>query len=154
MISSDWRVFNKTLNFIGKILTFSILAFVCLSYSQGMCWEAHPTSSGRDMPPATAPKNESGVNIGAWLVSIFRSHISAVDSDRCPSIPSCSSYSVTAFRKHGFFIGWLMTVDRLIHEADEGSVSPLVYHNGRVKIYDPVENNDFWWFRNDEENKD
>lgn len=42
-------------------------------------------------------------------------------------------------------MGWLMTVDRLIHEGDEASLSPLVYENGQVKIFDPVENNDFWW---------
>jgi hypothetical protein len=73
------------------------------------------------------------------------SPLSAVDSDRCPSYPSCSSYSVAAFKKHGFVMGWLMTVDRLIHEGDEASMSPLVYENGHVKIFDPVENNDFWW---------
>jgi hypothetical protein len=55
-----------------------------------------------------------------------------------------------AFKKHGFFIGWLMTVDRLIHEIDEESVSPLVNYKGRAKIFDPVENNDFWWFCGDD----
>jgi hypothetical protein len=41
----------------------------------------------------------------------------------------------------------MMTVDRLIHEGkDEESVSPLVYSDGKWKIFDPVENNDFWWF--------
>jgi putative component of membrane protein insertase Oxa1/YidC/SpoIIIJ protein YidD len=94
----------------------------------------------------------SGFNIGAWLVSIFRDHLSAVDSDRCPSVPSCSSYSVKAFKKHGFFVGWVMTVDRLIHEADEGSVSPVSYRNGQGRVIDPVENNDFWWFSPDEKN--
>jgi uncharacterized protein len=53
-----------------------------------------------------------------------------------------------AFKKHGFFLGWLMTVDRLIHEgSEELSVSPLVYMGGRRRIFDPVENNDFWWFK-------
>jgi hypothetical protein len=53
-----------------------------------------------------------------------------------------------AFEKHGFFLGWLMTVDRLIHEgSEELSVSPLVYIGGRRRIFDPVENNDFWWFK-------
>jgi Putative membrane protein insertion efficiency factor len=92
---------------------------------------------------------------GAWLVSIFRDHVSAVDGDRCPSTPSCSSFSVQAFNKHGFIIGWLMTVDRLIHEGkDETPVSPLVYENGRLRIYDPVENNDFWWPKPYEDPKD
>ncbi len=88
-------------------------------------------------------------NLGTWLVSLFRDHISAVDGDRCPSLPSCAQYSIEAFSKHGFFVGWIMTVDRLIHEgSEESSVSPLIYDaRGRLRIHDPVENNDFWWSR-------
>jgi hypothetical protein len=94
-------------------------------------------------------------NPWAWLVSLFRDHLSAVDGDRCPSAPSCSSYSVQAFNKHGFVMGWLMTVDRLIHEGkEETTVSPLVYIDGRLKIYDPVQNNDFWWEKSYENNRD
>ena len=47
-----------------------------------------------------------------------------------------------------------MTVDRLIHEGDEGSLSPVVKRNGRLKILDPVENNDFWWFDEKTEERD
>ena len=52
-------------------------------------------------------------------------------------------------------MGWLMTVDRLIHEGkDETKVSPTVYVDGEKKIYDPVENNDFWWFKDSKKEKD
>ena len=96
----------------------------------------------------TVDKQEkSGFNLGAAFLSIFRDHISAVDGDRCPSVPTCSAYGVEAFKKHGFFKGWMMTVDRLMHEGkEEHDVSPLVFSNGKWKIYDPVENNDFWWY--------
>jgi hypothetical protein len=95
-------------------------------------------------------EEEPGLNPGLWLLSLYRDHISPVDGDRCPSIPSCSSYAERAFKKHGFFIGWMMTVDRLIHEGkEETSVSPFVYSEGKVKIFDPVENNDFWWYPRD-----
>ena len=77
-----------------------------------------------------------------------------IDSSILRYVKSMINRNVAAFRKHGFIMGWLMTVDRLIHEADESSVSPIVYHNGRAKIYDPIENNDFWWFHPDEENQD
>jgi hypothetical protein len=41
-----------------------------------------------------------------------------------------------------------MTVDRLIHEGrEEAAVSGLVIREGRPRIFDPVENNDFWWYR-------
>ncbi len=85
-------------------------------------------------------------NVGVWLASFFSKHVSAVDGDRCPSEPTCSSYSVQAFKKHGLAMGWLMTVDRLIHEGDEWSVSPVKNRNGKGKIIDPVDNNDFWWY--------
>lgn len=92
-------------------------------------------------------QENSGFNLGAAIVSVFRDHISAVDGDRCPSVPTCSVYSVQAFKKHGFFKGWMMTVDRLIHEGkEETAVSPLIYSNGKWRIYDPVKNNDFWWY--------
>lgn len=95
-------------------------------------------------------EEEPSLNPGLWLLSLYRDHISPVDGDRCPSVPSCSSYAEQAFKKHGFFIGWMMTVDRLIHEGkEETSVSPFVYSEGKVKIFDPVENNDFWWYPRD-----
>ena len=91
-------------------------------------------------------QGHSETNIGVWLASFFSKHISAVDGDRCPSEPTCSSYSVQAFKKHGLVMGWLMTVDRLIHEGDEWIVSPVKNRNGKGKIIDPIENNDFWWY--------
>ena len=101
------------------------------------------------------PTGSSGFNLGTWLVGIYRDNISPVDGDRCPSIPSCSSYSLQAMEKHGFFIGWMMTVDRLIHEGkEEARVSPVVYSGGKWKIFDPVENNDFWWYSPDRNQHD
>jgi hypothetical protein len=46
-------------------------------------------------------------------------------------------------------MGWLMTVDRLIHEADEWNFSPVKNRGGKEKIIDPVENNDYWWSENE-----
>ena len=44
-------------------------------------------------------------------------------------------------------MGWMMTVDRLIHEGrEETEVSPFIHSEGKWKIHDPVENNDFWWY--------
>jgi hypothetical protein len=85
-------------------------------------------------------------NPGTFIASLFKTYISPVDGDRCPSIPTCSSYSALVFKKHGFFMGWLMTVDRLIHEgSEEAAVSPCIAINGRVHLLDPPESNDFWW---------
>ena len=103
-----------------------------------------------DQSNAASHGDNQGFNPGMWLVSFFRKHISPVDGSNCPSFPTDSSYSIKAIKKHGFFIGWMMTVDRLIHEGrEETTVSPLVHTGGEWKIYDPVENNDFWWYRKD-----
>ncbi len=99
------------------------------------------------------PEKTKG-NPGSWLVSGYSKYISPVNGDRCPSLPSCAAYSKAAFKKHGFFIGWIMTVDRLLHEADEASVSPRVFDGDGLKILDPVENNDFWWYAPDEKKKE
>ena len=85
-------------------------------------------------------------NPALWFVNLYREHVSPIDGDRCPSFPTCSTYSLQAIRKHGLVLGWMMTVDRLIHEGEEEKkVSPVVYADGRWKIFDPVQNNDFWW---------
>ena len=98
--------------------------------------------------PSRPPNETEGFNPALWLVNLYREHISPIDGDRCPSLPSCSTYCVQAMQKHGFFLGWMMTVDRLVHEGqEETTVSPVVFSEGTWKIYDPVWNNDFWWYR-------
>jgi uncharacterized protein len=100
-----------------------------------------------DSGPEAVSKKDQPKSLAQRFLSFYRDHISAVDGDRCPSHPSCSSYSAEAFKKHGFVMGWLMTVDRLIHEGSEETVvSPRIRAGETWKIYDPVENNDFWWY--------
>jgi len=79
------------------------------------------------------------------LVELYRKYISPIDGKECPMYPSCSRYSLLCFEKHGPFIGWMMTCDRLLHERDEMREAPLIYINGAERFYDPLENNDFWW---------
>lgn len=138
------------MNFFQK-LVFFVGLFISLSgYSIGICEVTGRPLSDRSPQAGKEGPSKSKGNLGAWLTSVYGKTISRVDSDRCPSIPSCAAYSGMAFKKHGFFIGWVMTVDRLIHEADERSVSPVVYHRDRLKVLDPVKNNDFWWYCRDD----
>ncbi|MDY6971340.1 MAG: membrane protein insertion efficiency factor YidD [Thermodesulfobacteriota bacterium] len=132
---------------LTKGLFFPLVALLVIYSSCTAC------ERGADGSTCAASQNEvSGLNPGAFLVSIYRDYLSSLDGQECPSIPSCSAYSVAAFKKHGFFIGWVMTVDRLIHEGrDEGEVSPVIYHHGKRKVLDPLENNDFWWFHGNSE---
>ncbi len=129
---------------IGILLFFSAIALLSgIASTPEIAFGDEPLKPG-DRPPQAV---DSGFNVGTWLVTFYRDTISPVDGDRCPSLPSCSSYSIEAFRKHGFSLGWMMTVDRLIHEGrDETAVSPPIRSDGKWKIYDPVANNDFWWY--------
>ena len=78
------------------------------------------------------------------LLTFFQKVISPVDSDRCPSYPTCAAYSKQAYQKHGPIVGTLMTVDRLIHEASEAQFSPTIEVHGIRRVYDPVSANEFW----------
>lgn len=127
-----------------KMLAFlcSLVFLVMTSQTAGICGEDEILGQSS----SSLPVEKSRFSPALWLLSLYRDHISPVDADGCPSVPSCSSYAEQAFKKHGFFIGWMMTVDRLIHEGgEETSVSPFVHSDGEIKIFDPVENNDFWW---------
>jgi len=143
---------------IGSTLTVRAVVFICLlgmglDGTPGLCGDlsmAEPEETASGAHPQAA---EPEFNLGDWFASSVWRHISEVDGQRCPSEPTCSSYSAQAFRKHGFFMGWLMTVDRLIHEADEGRQSTLVRRYGQYKILDPVENNDFWWYGGDDKDR-
>jgi putative component of membrane protein insertase Oxa1/YidC/SpoIIIJ protein YidD len=137
------------MSFSCKVFLFFVFFIIAVGIAHTGPWEAHGYDPSQDRTQPSPQENGLGSNVGAWFAGIFRDHISKVDGDRCPSLPTCSSYSFECFKKHGFFMGWLMTVDRLIHEADEASVSPLKNDNGELKILDPVTNNDFWWFHQD-----
>jgi len=82
-------------------------------------------------------------------VKIFTKYISPVDGDRCPMYPTCASYSLQVIKKHGFFTGFMMTAGRLIHENNEMDYAPLIKVGDRFKFYDPISNNDFWWYDSD-----
>ena len=143
-----------SMDFTYKVFLFLSIGMIFFADPQGMCGEVPSPEPTYTEAQGLGPDTGSETNIGVWLVSVFRDHISAVDGSTCPSLPTCSSYSVAAFKKHGFFMGWVMMADRLVHEIDEWSVSPVVMVDGQPKIIDPVENNDFWWFQPDEKNEE
>lgn len=94
-----------------------------------------------------APGGEkASFRAGTAPVRFYRKYLSPIDGSRCAMHPSCSEYSLQAFEKHGFFMGWIMTMDRLFRcGRDELKLSPWVRIDGEMKCYDPVQSNDFWW---------
>ena len=56
--------------------------------------------------------------ISNLLVIPYRVLISDVDGDRCPFVPSCSSFFVDACRQTNIFQGTLMFVDRFTRDSN------------------------------------
>jgi len=97
---------------------------------------------------ATQGKHPQAGRRGGALQKVLRGifqAVSAVDGDRCPMTPTCSTYSLQAMARHGFVLGWLMTVDRLIRETDEQRYCPWVLIDGAWHCLDPVDANEAWW---------
>ncbi len=137
--------------FLFSIFFFLLMVGLAIppcSDAEGGRWEEPWGQSPQSSPAAKEKPGESlswGQRMAVGTIGIFRNFISPVDGDRCPSFPSCSQYGQQAIRRHGIFIGWVMTFDRLLHEADEVTMAPRVQVDGSFRAYDPIENNDFWW---------
>lgn len=109
-----------------------------------------PLKGPWDSPEAAVlqPEKKSGqTNAGSSLVRFYQKYISPIDGSDCPMYPSCSQYGLTCFHKHGFLLGWMMTVDRLYRcGRDELQRCATVKVDGHLKCFDPVQYNDFWWY--------
>jgi putative membrane protein insertion efficiency factor len=79
-------------------------------------------------------------------VRFFQKRISPIDGDRCSMAPTCSHYSLRAIQKHGPLLGFMMSADRIVHEYEEQRFVPAIWDGRSYRFYDPVENNDFWFF--------
>ncbi len=80
------------------------------------------------------------------LITFFQRVISPVDGATCDFYPTCSAYAKHALEKHGLVIGLAMANERTNrYHSPEGY--ELIYKFDRYYIYDPVENNDFWFAR-------
>lgn len=84
--------------------------------------------------------------IAAAPVLFYQHYLNHLWGQSCAYYPSCSNYALLAIRKHGAVIGTVITFDRLQHEANEARTSPLILTEGQIKVYDPLENNDYWWY--------
>ncbi len=144
-----------------QAVLLGLFAFMSVSAAAAQAGQWGPWSTNSDAPvlltraDKEVPKvkqregNESGIAATPfiWLLKIYQNFISPVKGDRCPLYPTCSAYSVQALQKHGPVVGIVMTADRLIHESDEPSLVPYKKVGNRYRFIDPVENNDFWWYK-------
>lgn len=144
---------NKGLTFIFKVI-LSVLIWLAAAAPAQAADGFSPWDFSRPAASSVS-KNHAGTTDPAspparaleGAFRLFRDYVSAVDGDRCSMYPTCSQYAVEAVRKHGFFAGWLMAADRLIHEWDESGLAPQVVTDKETRSYDPVSSNDFWWHK-------
>lgn len=138
---------------MGKLLTTLIIfiAFTAVNTSAQDTftpWDFN-NPGPQQLEGAGPAKMSPGAKILTGGLHFYREYISQVDGERCKMYPSCSAYALAAIKKHGFFLGYMMTADRLIHESNEMDTAPKIkLKNGKERFYDPVEANDFWWSGN------
>ena len=49
-----------------------------------------------------------------WLISLYRKYVSPLKPPCCRFTPTCSAYALEAFKKRGFFVGFILTVGRIL----------------------------------------
>jgi putative membrane protein insertion efficiency factor len=117
------------------------LAYLCIFMGVAAAWgyagEIH----------SVPEKIDDETNFATFPIRLYQEFISGVNGHRCPMMPSCSQYSIEAFKKHGYLLGWIMTSDRLLRcGRDETRLSKTRRKNNETYSYDPLQNNDFWWY--------
>jgi hypothetical protein len=107
-------------------------------------WGERPAGAAVSLRQESHETPSPAASFFRFLVTFFQRVVSPVDGDRCPSYPTCSTYSIQAYERHGAVLGTLMTVDRLFHEGSEAEFAPTIEVHGVRRIYDPLWANEFW----------
>jgi uncharacterized protein len=123
--------------------TVNLLCLLCLVV---FCLVLEPVRPGFAQEPETGKDvllSEESLFVSP--IAFYQKFISPADGNRCQMSPSCSAYSKEAFQTHGFFLGWIMTCDRLMRcGRDETHLSPgILTPEGRLTL-DPLSANDSW----------
>lgn len=65
--------------------------------------------------------------IAIWLIKLYRKYISPLRKPCCRFTPTCSEYAIEAFRKRGFFVGFGLSVWRILrcNPFGEGGYDPV-----------------------------
>ena len=61
-----------------------------------------------------SPLSRLSISVVLWLLMIYRRFISPLKPPTCRFYPTCSTYSVEAFKTHGFFRGAWLTIKRIL----------------------------------------
>jgi len=133
--------------FKRKVFLAMLCAFFVLSYVF-MPAPVRADTEKRDGLKRPIPAKAEDISSDPLLsggIKFYQSYYSSIFGGHCSLYPSCSNYSLCAFKKHGAFLGFLLTYDRLIHETDESKYSyKILIEKKRIRYYDPIINNVFW----------
>ena len=70
-----------------------------------------------------------------WLIRLYQKFISPIKPKCCRFTPTCSQYALEAFTKRGFFIGFGLTVWRILrcNPFSKGGYDPVPERKKRRK---------------------
>ncbi|MBR2965412.1 MAG: membrane protein insertion efficiency factor YidD [Clostridia bacterium] len=70
-----------------------------------------------------------------WLVGLYRKYISPLKPPCCRFTPTCSAYAIEAFQKRGFFVGFALTVWRILrcNPFSKGGYDPVPERKSKRK---------------------
>ena len=62
-----------------------------------------------------------------WFIRLYQKYISPIKPPCCRFTPTCSAYALEAFQKRGFFIGFILTVWRILrcNPFSKGGYDPV-----------------------------
>ena len=62
-----------------------------------------------------------------WLIGLYRKYISPLKPPCCRFTPTCSAYAIEAFKKRGFFVGFILMVWRILrcNPFSKGGYDPV-----------------------------
>ena len=62
-----------------------------------------------------------------WLIRLYQKFISPIKPSCCRFTPTCSAYAIEAFKKRGFFIGFILTTWRVLrcNPFSKGGYDPV-----------------------------
>ncbi len=109
-----------------------------------------PSNSKLNSNPGSSVLNQAHdvaffTDLTAGIISLYGRTLRPAMSRGCPSSPSCSEYMLISVRRFGFPAGYILGLERLLHESGELFHGCFVITPSGYRVDDPVENNIFWW---------
>ena len=73
-----------------------------------------------------------------WLIGLYQKYISPLKPPCCRFTPTCSAYAIEAFRKRGFFVGFALSLWRILrcNPFSKGGYDPVPEKRSKRKQSD------------------